>query len=346
MIRPSMRRLLAPAALALALAGCGSTSKSSTSATTPGTSPTTSSSTTTSPVPAGPPAAVDELLPAEHPTQSQFPSADGRTPQQLARLVGSSAALGPATGVFTPGTRRFAFAINAKSGGFVYAPTALYIAATPHSPAKGPFLAAADPMTVAPQYRSKQNTGPGGIQAIYATNLPLPHSGTYTLLALTRTRSGLIGSPGEVAVADSSPIPNIGQRPPAIATDTSGPISLLTTRLPPESMHSASFKQVLGKQPVALLFSTPQLCTSRVCGPVTDVLVSLQHEFAGKVAFIHQEVYVDNDPKKGLRPQLKAFGLRTEPWLFVINRKGVITDRLEGAFGVDEARAALNEALR
>jgi hypothetical protein len=346
MIRPSIRLVLAPAALALALAGCGSTSKSSTSATTPATSPKTPSSTATSPVPPGPPAAVDELLPAEHPTQSEFPSADGRTPAQIARLVKSSAELGPATGVFTPGTRRFAFAITAKSGGFVYAPTALYLAATPHSPAKGPFLATADPMTVAPQYRSKQNTGPGGISAIYAANLPLPHSGTYTVLALTRTQGGLIGSPGEVAVAGSSPIPNVGQRPPAIATDTSGPISLLTTRLPPESMHSVSFKQALGKQPVALLFSTPQLCTSRVCGPVTDVLVSLQHEFAGKVTFIHQEVYVDNDPKKGLRPQLKAFGLRTEPWLFVVNRKGVITARFEGAFGVDEARAALNQALR
>jgi hypothetical protein len=340
MIRPSTRQLLAPAALVLALAGCGSTSKSSSSTTTSGTSPQTSSTAT------GPPAAIDELLPAEHPTQSEFPSADGRTPQQLAKLISENAQLGPATGVFTPGTRRFAFAINAKSGGFVYAPTALYIAATPHSPAKGPFLAAADPMTVAPQYRSKQNAGPGGIRAIYSTNLPLPHSGTYTLLALTRTRSGLIGSPGEVAVAASSAIPNVGQKPPAIVTDTRGAASFLTTRLPPESMHSASFKQVLGKQPVALLFSTPQLCTSRVCGPVTDVLVSLQHEFAGKVAFIHQEVYVDNDPKKGLRPQLKAFGLRTEPWLFVINRKGVITARLEGAFGVDETRAAQNAARR
>jgi hypothetical protein len=135
-------------------------------------------------------------------------------------------------------------------------------------------------------------------------------------------------------------------RPPAVHTDTTGPISQLTTRIPPESMHATSLNQVLGKKPVALLFSTPQLCTSRVCGPVTDVLVSLQHQFQNKVAFIHQEVYVDNDPHKGLRPQLKAFHLQTEPWLFVINRKGVIIDRFEGAFGVNEARAALEAAAK
>ena len=45
-------------------------------------------------------------------------------------------------------------------------------------------------MSVAPQYRSKQNAGPGGIQAIYAAQLPLPHAGTYTVLALTRTARG------------------------------------------------------------------------------------------------------------------------------------------------------------
>ena len=87
------------------------------------------------------------------------------------------------------------------------------------------------------------------------------------------------------------------------------------------------------------------ICTSKVCGPVTDVLVSLQHEFANRVTFIHQEIYVHNDPSKGLRPQMKGFHLETEPWLFTVNRQGVIVARLEGAFGVGEARQALEAAL-
>ena len=48
----------------------------------------------------------------------------------------------------------------------------------------------------------------------------------------------------------------VGQRPPAIATDTSasvgGNTSLLTTRVPPDDMHAVSFKDVLGKRPIAL----------------------------------------------------------------------------------------------
>ncbi len=332
----------------LLVAGCGSSSSHSSSPSAAQTQTTTQSQTQTS---AGLPPAVDELSAAEKPSASQFPPAKGHSLQQLATLVKSSAQLGAATGTFTPGTgRRFAFALNAHSGAFIYAPTAIYIARTPSSPAKGPFLAPADPMTVQPAYRSKQNTGPGGIQAIYAAHLPVPSKGTWTVLSLTRTPSGLIGAPGQLAAAASSPIPDVGSRPPAIATDTAatvgGNTSLLTTRVPAENMAQVSFKDVLGKRPVVLLFSTPQLCISRVCGPVTDIAVQLQHQYGNRVTFIHQEVYVDNQPSKGLRPQLHAFHLETEPWLFAINRHGVIVDRLEGSFGINAVTQAIKAAMQ
>jgi hypothetical protein len=325
------------------LAGCGSSKTSSPAASTP-----TQTQTTSGPVL---PPAVNELSAAQSPRRSQFPSVHGRSLQKLATLVKASAQFGSATGTFTPGTRRVAFALNAQTGAFIYAPTAVYIAKSPTSSSvRGPFLAPADPMVVAPQFRSRQNTGPGGIRAIYAAQVPLPHAGTYTVLSLTNTGHGLIGAPGEVAVASSSKIPNVGQRPPAIATDTpasvGGNTSLLTTRVPPDDMHQVSFNKFLGKRPIVLLFSTPQLCLSKVCGPVTDIAVQLEHQFGNRVTFIHQEVYVDNQPSKGYRPQLKAFHLQTEPWLFAINRRGIIVDRLEGSFGVHAVTRAIEAALR
>jgi hypothetical protein len=329
------------------VAGCGSSSSSTTASQPAATSATTTASSAQS---SGPAPAVADLSAALHPRASQFPAVKGKSLKDLGTLAKSSVQLGAATGTFTPGTQRYAFALTTNAGKFVYAPTAVYIASSPGAPAKGPFLAPADPMTVQPQYRSKQNAGPGGIQAIYAANLPVPKAGTYFVLALTKGPSGMIGATGELAAAPSSQIPGVGDRPPDIATDTASSVhgdeKLLTTRLPPESMASVSFNQVLGKKPVALLFSTPQLCISRVCGPVTDVAVQVQHRFGNKVAFIHEEVYVDNQPKKGLRPQLRAFHLRTEPWLFVMNRQGKIVARLEGAFGTNEVTRAIQAALR
>lgn len=337
------------AALVLALAGCGSSSSSGSSSHAPAATSSTATSSAQSSA-AEPAPAIAELGAAQHPRAGQFPAANGKSLKQLATAAHSSVQLGAATGTFTPGVQRFAFALTTNSGAFVYAPTVVYVASTPEAPAKGPFLAPADPMSVQPQYRSKQNTGPGGIQAIYAANVPVPKAGTYFVLSLTQGPKGLIGATGELAAAPTSPIPAVGQRPPDIATDTlasvHGDRSLLTTRQPPENMAATSLDQVLGKKPIALLFSTPQLCVSRVCGPVTDIAVQIQKRFGSKVDFIHQEVYVDNQPSKGLRSQLKAFHLRTEPWLFAINRQGKIVARLEGAFGTTELTKAVQAALQ
>jgi hypothetical protein len=330
--------------VSLALSACGSSSSSSSSSVTSKTSTASAASTP------APPPAVAELGPAERPRTDQFPATAGKTLQQLAAGVRQGAQLGAATGTFTPGTRRFAFALNTSSGAFVYAPTAIYIARTPNSPAQGPYLAPADPLAVATRYRSRQNAGPGGIQAIYAANVKLPSKGTYTVLALTRTPAGLIGAPGQVAVASSSPIPDVGQSPPPIPTDTlastHGNVALLTTRVPADDMHKVSFKDVLGQRPIALLFATPQLCISKVCGPVTDIAAQLESRFGKRIEFIHEEVYANNQPSQGLRPQLKAFHLQTEPWLFTIDRHGRIAARLEGSFGVNAFTAALQAALR
>jgi hypothetical protein len=106
-------------------------------------------------------------------------------------------------------------------------------------------------------------------------------------------------------------------------------------------MHGDDLADVLGKKPVVLLFATPALCQSRVCGPVTDIAEQVKQEFGDRVAFIHQEVYNDNQISDGPRPQMTAYGLSTEPWLFVIDRTGEVSTVLQGPFSVQELEAAV-----
>jgi hypothetical protein len=63
------------------------------------------------------------------------------------------------------------------------------------------------------------------------------------------------------------------------------------------------------------------------------------------VTFIHQEVWTNNKINDGSRPPLQAFHLDTEPWLFVIDKNGKITARLEGSFGVDAFEKAVKSGL-
>ena len=71
----------------------------------------------------------------------------------------------------------------------------------------------------------------------------------------------------------------------------------------------------------------------------------MKSKYGDQLEFIHQEVYEDNDPKKGLREPLKRFNLPTEPWLFVVGKDGRITARLEGSFGLNAFEQALKTAL-
>jgi len=165
-------------------------------------------------------------------------------------------------------------------------------------------------------------------------------------VAMLKGENGLEASrvPSPV-VGDNPRIPEVGQRPPAIQTltaaDVGGDLEKIDTRVPPDQMHKVDFAEVLGKKPVVLIFATPALCQSRVCGPVVDVAQQVADEYEPEVDFIHQEVYVDNEIAKGVRPQLKEFGLETEPWTFLVGKDGRVKDRLEGAYGVAELEQAM-----
>jgi hypothetical protein len=73
------------------------------------------------------------------------------------------------------------------------------------------------------------------------------------------------------------------------------------------------------------------------------VAEQVKDQYGDEAAFIHMEIFNDNDPGKGVRPQVRAFSLPSEPWLFAIDRQGVIRAEVEGAFGVDRMTEAVKE---
>jgi hypothetical protein len=291
---------------------------------------------------------------ASAPDASAFPSADGKTLQDVAEEVqgGGSTEVGLATSVFTVGEDRLAFGMIDDQGQFVYGPTAVYVAPTPEDPAEGPFVAPADVLVTEGRYRSRQAAEEGDpFAAVYEAQVPFDQKGSWAVLAVTQTGNTFVAAPAQVQVntKKADEIPDIGEPAPKVKTDTlasvKGNEEMLDTRVPPSDMHADSFDEVVGTKPVALLFATPQLCQSRVCGPVVDVALQLKAQYGDQVEFIHQEVYAENDPQVGLRQPLKDFKLRTEPWLFVVGADGNITARLEGSFGLRAFEGALKTAL-
>ena len=333
---PTALLALACAAAAIPAAGCGSSGGSGGGASSPNAAP--------------PPPPVD-VARAAHPTRADFPAVSGRTLRQLAdSFYGGGPQVALATTDYVPGRNRVAFGLIEHDGTLVYGNTAVYVARGEHGKALGPFLAPADSLQVRPAFRSETSAGDEDVTGVYHANIRLPGSGRWLLLTVTRSGEELLGAAAAVTVRKRSPVPAVGDAAPRIHTPTlasvSGDVAKIDTRVPPSRLHDVDFFDIVGRRPVALLFATPALCRSRVCGPVADEAVQLQTAYGDRMTFIHNEVYVDNDPSKGLRPQLRAFGLSSEPWLFVIDAHGRVAARLEGAFGIDEFRAAIERGLR
>jgi hypothetical protein len=244
---------------------------------------------------------------------------------------------------------------NAKSGKGPLGKAATAL----NSPASGPFTARVETLETEPAFRAKTTVDdPDAATAVYVTDLKLPSNGEWRIAALikdgdqltaTLLPSATVGRltaqfPGSKA-APTAKIPRVGEKAPRIHTptpeDVGGDLSKITTRIPPDTMNKVDFYDELGKKPIVLLFATPQFCQSRVCGPVVDVAAQVQRDYGDKADFIHMEIYNDNDPAKGVRPQVRAFHLPSEPWLFVIDRNGVIRTEIEGAFSVDELQNAV-----
>ena len=266
-------------------------------------------------------------------------------------LNGTGTTVGLATSILPAPQPRLGFGVLDGENAFVYAPTVVYLARTENSQASGPFPAPADLLVTDPPFRSRQAASEKDpFAAVYAARVDAK-PGTYKLLVVSKVKEDLVGATSEITVIDpkDDPVPGPGDKAPVVATDTvesaGGDLAKIDTRVPPSDLHEISLKDALGKKPVALLFATPQLCQSRVCGPVVDIALQLKKQYGDRVTFIHQEVYVDNDLNKGLRPPLLAFKLPTEPWLFTIAKDGTIAGRLEGSFGFRDFEAAIKAAL-
>jgi hypothetical protein len=58
------------------------------------------------------------------------------------------------------------------------------------------------------------------------------------------------------------------------------------------------------------------------------------------------EIFNNNQPEQGYRPQVREWNLPTEPWVFAIDGRGRVAARIEGAFSARELEAALKKATQ
>jgi hypothetical protein len=285
------------------------------------------------------------------PDAASFPAAEGSLEDLIAEYPASDElVVAPTTSVFTVGRNRFGFGVfTVDREQITDANVAIYAAPGPTGKAEGPFPARVESLETDPAFTAQTTSGdPDAAQVVYVSDLNLDQPGEWRLVALVEQdgETSAVRIPSAVAeTEEQDKVPAPGEKAPVIHTPTLedvGDVSEIDTRVPPGSMHDVDFADAVGKEPIVLLFATPALCQSRVCGPVVDVAEQVKRDRPDDAAYIHMEIWNDNDPNKGARSQVLDYNLRTEPWLFVINSDGTVSTRMEGAFSVDELEQALD----
>ena len=269
-------------------------------------------------------------------------STSSATLESLWRAQGESVGAVAGTSDFQVGQNRVSFLVVDKEGRPAERPTAkVWVARGLDQKPFARTTAHLEPIGV-----------PGGetadAGAIYVARIDTASPGTYWYLAQP-TGGRKIQALGNVVVKQQSAAPSVGAR--AIASNTptlastGGDLTELTTsRRPDRGLYTSSVAQALAAHhPFVLTFATPQFCQSRTCGPVVDVVSAVRkRQPAGSpVRFIHVEIYKGNDPANGVNRWVKQWRLPTEPFTYVVDRKGVIRTKLEGAFSVGELERAV-----
>jgi hypothetical protein len=98
-----------------------------------------------------------------------------------------------------------------------------------------------------------------------------------------------------VNVLEVSHTPALGAPAPhshnLIASDLPDLHHIDTSDPPDPRLHQVRIAEAIAQgRPRVIVFATPKFCTSRVCGPVVDVVRLLLPAYGHRVVFTHQEI--------------------------------------------------------
>lgn len=157
--------------------------------------------------------------------------------------------------------------------------------------------------------------------------------------------SGTVKTQAEVV--GKSDAPRAGMLAPAVdlpRLSPGGDLQALTSDPKPlEALYTRSLKEAKeAKQPAVVLFASPAHCPKPDCKATLDGMKAVQATRGSRATFIHVESRDAADPKQ-LSAAAKAWGLSSDPWLFVLDARGTVVARAEG--GVDNTELDLLTGL-
>jgi hypothetical protein len=188
------------------------------------------------------------------------------------------------------------------------------------------------------------------MRGIYVAQVSFARPGTWGLEVLAMQGNGSMEvSRFTVNVQESPRTQAPGTPAPRshnlIASDVPDLHYIDTSDPPDPRLHQVRIADAIAQgKPQVIVFATPKFCTSRVCGPVVDVVRLLLPTYGDRVVFTHQEVWQDFATQR-VSPTVEEWRLYSEPWIFVVDGQGIIRAKFEGLTTAREIAVALQQIL-
>jgi len=185
---------------------------------------------------------------------------------------------------------------------------------------------------------------------IYVAHLPFDRPGPWGIEILARQGDGPVETARLRVTALGAPrAPLPGTPAPRsrnlVAGDVADLSAIDSSEPPDPRLHQTRIADAIAQgRPQVIVFATPRYCASRVCGPVVDVVRTLIPTYGSRVAFIHQEIW-QGPPGQAFAPTVQEWNLPSEPWIFLVDERGLIRARFEGLTTRRELEAAVRSML-
>ncbi len=121
-----------------------------------------------------------------------------------------------------------------------------------------------------------------------------------------------------------------------------------TSNPPTPYMHDMTIADAVSSGfPTVIVFSTPGFCRTQLCGPTKDIIDQLYETYKGQANFVHVEPYDLEKARNGQALLIKSFlvedwGLKSEPWVFLVDGQGKIAAKYESFVSLDELGSEMN----
>lgn len=197
------------------------------------------------------------------------------------------------------------------------------------------------------------------VSGLYVTTATFPAAGDWVAEFTTQLNDAAPETiPFGFQVKADSSVLQVGEAAPSVETPTIGSAgnvaAISTDEEPVERFYETSVADALAAgEPFVVVFATPKFCQQAVCGPTLERVktVAAQHP---DMTVINVEPYrleaIDGqlqpvDGQLTTVPAADAFGLISEPFVFVVGADGTIGASFELIFADDELEIAIDAAL-